>query len=122
MATMVRRVARSGRHSRRGVHSNHVQRTRGGGRDAVRAWCSTSYAKPSRIEFTENYLEAARLSAKLASAGDGTAEGVGSRMKRVVVIGGGLSGLSCGKYLSDAGHKVTVLEARDVLGGKVSAW
>ena len=34
----------------------------------------------------------------------------------------GLSGLSCAKYLSDAGHKPMVLEARDVLGGKVSAW
>lgn len=34
----------------------------------------------------------------------------------------GLSGLACAKYLSDAGHEPLVLEARDVLGGKVSAW
>lgn len=38
------------------------------------------------------------------------------------MIGGGLSGLSCAKYLADAGHKPVVLEARPVLGGKVSAW
>jgi len=36
--------------------------------------------------------------------------------------GGGLSGLACARYLVDAGHKPLVLEARDVLGGKVSAW
>lgn len=31
----------------------------------------------------------------------------------------GLAGLSTAKYLADAGHKPVVLEARDVLGGKV---
>jgi len=40
----------------------------------------------------------------------------------VAIIGGGLSGLACAKYLSDAGHEPTIYEARDVLGGKVSAW
>ena len=42
--------------------------------------------------------------------------------KKVVIVGGGLSGLACGKYLAEAGHEPIVLEARDVLGGKVSAW
>jgi hypothetical protein len=41
------------------------------------------------------------------------------RPLRVAVIGGGLAGLSCGKYLSDAGHIPVILEAKDVLGGKV---
>lgn len=45
-----------------------------------------------------------------------------SQKKSVAIIGGGLSGLACAKYLTDAGHKPTVYEARDVLGGKVSAW
>eukprot|EP01035_Chromulina_nebulosa_P019648 gene19648-25562_t len=40
----------------------------------------------------------------------------------VAIIGAGLSGLSTAKYLSDAGHKVTVYEGRDVLGGKVAAF
>ena len=34
----------------------------------------------------------------------------------------GLAGLSTAKYLADAGHIPIVLEARDVLGGKVAAW
>jgi len=45
-----------------------------------------------------------------------------SQKKKVAIIGGGLSGLACAKYLSDAGHEATIYEARDVLGGKVSAW
>ncbi len=41
---------------------------------------------------------------------------------RVVIAGAGLAGLSCAKYLADAGHTPVVYEARDVLGGKVAAW
>ena len=37
-------------------------------------------------------------------------------------MGGGLSGLACAKYLVDAGHEPLVLEGRNTLGGKVSAW
>jgi len=42
--------------------------------------------------------------------------------KRVIVIGGGLAGLSTAKHLVDAGHIPIVLEARELLGGKVAAW
>ena len=38
------------------------------------------------------------------------------------IMGGGLAGLSCAKYLVDAGHEPLVLERGGVLGGKVSAW
>ncbi|MFZ4565141.1 MAG: 15-cis-phytoene desaturase [Prochlorococcaceae cyanobacterium] len=41
---------------------------------------------------------------------------------RVAIAGAGLAGLACAKYLSDAGHIPVVVEARDVLGGKVAAW
>ncbi|MBD2569111.1 15-cis-phytoene desaturase [Anabaena lutea] len=41
---------------------------------------------------------------------------------RVVIAGAGLAGLSCAKYLIDAGHTPIVLERRDVLGGLVAAW
>ncbi|HBE30582.1 MAG TPA: 15-cis-phytoene desaturase, partial [Cyanobacteria bacterium UBA11368] len=41
---------------------------------------------------------------------------------RVAIAGGGLAGLSCAKYLTDAGHTPIVLESRDVLGGLVAAW
>lgn len=70
------------------------------------------FPKPKGIDETSNYLEAKALSAELASGKQQ------EERKTVVVIGGGLSGLACGKYLSDAGHKAVVLEARDVLGGK----
>lgn len=41
---------------------------------------------------------------------------------RVAIAGGGLAGLSCAKYLVDAGHTPVVLESQDVLGGLVAAW
>ncbi|HJO78455.1 MAG TPA: FAD-dependent oxidoreductase, partial [Prochlorococcaceae cyanobacterium Fu_MAG_134] len=41
---------------------------------------------------------------------------------RVAIAGAGLAGLSCAKYLVDAGHIPVVFESRDVLGGKVAAW
>ena len=73
------------------------------------------YPKPN-VEDTDNYREAGKLSAKFK-----TLKGNGPE-KTVAIIGGGLSGLACARYLVDAGHKPIVFEARDVLGGKVSAW
>ena len=66
---------------------------------------------------TDPYREGSRLSDRFK-----TDLQAGDKKKKVAIIGGGLSGLSCAKYLSDAGHEPTVYEARDVLGGKVSAW
>ncbi|OLQ10259.1 Phytoene dehydrogenase, chloroplastic/chromoplastic [Symbiodinium microadriaticum] len=70
------------------------------------------FPKPSMIDKTDNYLEGQALSSKIAGL-----KGKGES-KTVAIIGGGLSGLACAKYLVDAGHKPIVLEAR----GKVSAW
>jgi len=42
--------------------------------------------------------------------------------KKVAIIGGGLAGLSCAKYLVDAGHHPVLYERDSVLGGKVAAW
>ncbi|EJK62524.1 hypothetical protein THAOC_16861 [Thalassiosira oceanica] len=72
---------------------------------------------PPRIYETDNFREARELSEKFESD-----RRSGAGAKRVAIFGGGLSGLACAKYLSDAGHEPTVYEARDVLGGKVSAW
>lgn len=74
------------------------------------------FPKPSCISETDNYRESTALTKKLMAL-----KGKGES-KTVAIIGGGLSGLSCAKYLVDAGHKPIVLEARDCLGGKVSAW
>ena len=41
---------------------------------------------------------------------------------KVIIAGAGLAGLSCAKYLSDAGHTPIIYESRNVLGGKVAAW
>ncbi len=72
------------------------------------------YPKPN-IENTENYREAAKLSQKFKDLKSQC------KPKTVAIIGGGLSGLACARYLVDAGHKPVVYEARDVLGGKVAA-
>lgn len=73
------------------------------------------YPKPN-VENTENY----RLYNELSRSFQTTLKS--DSPKKVAIIGGGLSGLACAKYLVDAGHTPIVYEARSVLGGKVSAW
>ena len=75
---------------------------------------SSRLPTPPRIKQTQNWREAKDLSQQFLGKTDNP--------KSVAIIGGGLSGLACAKYLSDAGHKPIVYEARSVLGGKVSAW
>ena len=41
------------------------------------------------------------------------------RGRRVVVIGAGFSGLACAYELQSAGYKVTVLDSRNRVGGRV---
>jgi 15-cis-phytoene desaturase len=76
------------------------------------------YPKPDNIDKTDNYRIAGELSKRFAT----DLKANGTEKKRVAIVGGGLSGLACAKYLAEAGHEPIVLEARDVLGGKVSAW
>jgi 15-cis-phytoene desaturase len=47
---------------------------------------------------------------------------MGMNQEQVVVVGGGLAGLSCAVALADQGLKVTVLEAAPGLGGRASSW
>ena len=75
------------------------------------------YPKPN-VEDTDNYRQYNALSKSFST----TLKASEGQKKKVAIIGGGLSGLACAKYLSDAGHEPVVYEARDVLGGKVSAW
>lgn len=75
------------------------------------------YPKPN-LENTENY----RTYEKLSSSFQTNLKAEPGQAKKVAIIGGGLSGLATAKYLADAGHIPVVYEARDVLGGKVSAW
>lgn len=75
------------------------------------------FPKPN-VEDTDNYRYAESMSSSFKDSLKASPE----QKKKVAIIGGGLSGLACAKYLTDAGHEPTVYEARDVLGGKVSAW
>uniref|UniRef100_A0A7S2XNI6 Amine oxidase n=1 Tax=Attheya septentrionalis TaxID=420275 RepID=A0A7S2XNI6_9STRA len=70
---------------------------------------------PKRIKETQNWRDAEALSRTFVECSS-------DDRKTVAVVGGGLSGLACAKYLADAGHRPIVYEARQVLGGKVSAW
>lgn len=80
-----------------------------------RSFLMRDYPNPN-LEDTENYKNAAISSQKFRNMAGFAPP------KKVAIVGGGLSGLACAKYLVDAGHIPVVLEARDVLGGKVSAW
>mmetsp|Transcript_4719 Transcript_4719/g.14993 ORF Transcript_4719/g.14993 Transcript_4719/m.14993 type:complete len:588 (+) Transcript_4719:107-1870(+) len=75
------------------------------------------FPKPN-VENTQPYRDATKLSERFT----GELNATPPTKKKVAIIGGGLSGLACAKYLVDAGHEPVVYEARDVLGGKVSAW
>jgi 15-cis-phytoene desaturase len=57
------------------------------------------------VKNTDNFRYAKALSQKLAADG----KNPHIKKKTVAVIGGGLSGLACAKYLADAGHTPTGL-------------
>ncbi|XP_077240848.1 phytoene desaturase 3 [Tasmannia lanceolata] len=73
------------------------------------------YPRPN-LETAVNFLEAGSFSSSFRTSARP------SKPLQVVIAGAGLAGLSTAKYLADAGHKPILLEARDVLGGKVAAW
>jgi 15-cis-phytoene desaturase len=77
------------------------------------------YPKPN-IEDTDNYRASKVMSTSFRTTLK--VNNPSTQKKKVAILGGGLSGLACAKYLADAGHEPTVYEARNILGGKVSAW
>ena len=87
-------------------------------RQHVGTLTARDFPKPSQLENTDNFRDASALSARFKELGAVP----GNKKKKVAIIGGGLSGLAAARYLVDAGHEPIVYEARNVLGGKVSAW
>ncbi|KAF7249982.1 L-amino-acid oxidase [Varanus komodoensis] len=55
---------------------------------------------------------------EIAKDGLGKAE----KPKRIVIVGAGIAGLTAGKVLLDAGHQVTILEARSHVGGRMETY
>ncbi|KAI3521466.1 hypothetical protein L1887_10934 [Cichorium endivia] len=68
------------------------------------------------LDNTSNFLEAAYLSSTFRTFPRPF------KPLNIVIVGAGLAGLSTAKYLADAGYKEILLEARDLLGGKVEGW
>ena len=58
------------------------------------------------------------LMGAVASAATPAMAADAGRGKRVVILGGGIAGLVCAYELERAGYSVTLLEARDRLGGR----
>lgn len=97
------------------IQSSWLRRSRGGRNVFPLQVVCMDYPRPE-LENTINFLEAAQLSASFCSCPRP------NKPLQIVIAGAGLAGLSTAKYLADAGHKPILLEARDVLGGKVAAW
>ena len=57
----------------------------------------------------------------LATLRDGLPARRGDR-RHVVIVGAGIAGLTAGLLLKEAGHRVTILEARNRLGGRIHTY
>lgn len=73
----------------------------------------------SRDGMTRREMLQSTLAASAGLLLSNTVAGQGKPGKRVIVIGGGFSGLATAYELKSAGYDVTVLEARNRVGGRV---
>ncbi|KAF5729631.1 phytoene desaturase [Tripterygium wilfordii] len=101
-------------HSFRNPCTNSVKLRPQRGACPLKVVC-VDYPRPD-LESAQNFIDAAILSSSFQTSPRPV------KPLKVVIAGAGLAGLSTAKYLADAGHVPILLEARDVLGGKVAAW
>ncbi|MGW3955569.1 FAD-dependent oxidoreductase [Streptomyces sp. NPDC004752] len=104
------------------------------------ARCSYSYLTPSTLGANARTLLAAPVAGRLYFAGEATSAEAPSTAhgalesgrraagqvtddaadgEHIVVIGAGFAGLGCARALADRGFRVTVLEGRDRIGGRI---
>ncbi|MEB3155842.1 MAG: FAD-dependent oxidoreductase, partial [Cyanobacteriota bacterium] len=76
-------------------------------------------ARPSALSRRQFLLGSLATGAALMLADQNRSSGARSAGPRVVIIGAGFGGLSCAYQLQRAGARVTVLEARPRVGGRV---
>lgn len=93
-----------------------IQRTNNKRRDINNGGHIPCFAERPKLEASLPFREACHASESIKALPRPL------RKNTVVVMGGGLAGLSTAKHLVDAGHIPIVLEARSLLGGKVAAW
>lgn len=86
-----------------------------------------SQLRQLQARFERPLSRRAALQAALASAGglmslDVARAAPSGKMPRVVVVGAGFAGLACADELAAAGYAVTVVEARERVGGRVQTF
>ena len=88
------------------------------------------YSPAGRLSRIERDLSSCSLGSESSLESDTTAmlgrvtlrsrAGSAAKTPHVCIVGAGFSGLRCAEVLSEKGIKVTILEGRDRIGGRVS--